>query len=283
MSRVDEGRVETGLAERVRPGAAPGTPLRVAIVDDEPLARELVRTLVRKRSDVEIVGDYSSAADALEGLQREPADVLLLDVSMPEMDGFDLLERLGPDATPVVVFTTAYEQHALRAFDVSAADYLLKPIDQGGLGRALERARARLTSRALLQNVETLRQIVEDIRPQRRLERLPVRVGSRIILVPVEQLQWLEAEGNNVVLHTRSGGAHAIRDTLARLAEALDPERFVRISRSAIVNVTQIREVQSWFHGDYLVILDDGSRVQSTRSYRHHLEQVIGRGGARQE
>ena len=282
MSVSNEAR-NFAEADRTPPNGPPRGQLRVAIVDDEPLARDLMRMLVRRRRDVEVVGDYASASDALEGLQREPADVLLLDVNMPEIDGFELLGRLDAAVKPVVIFTTAYEEHALRAFDVSAVDYLLKPIDQGGLGRALERARARLSNRALQHDVENLRQMVEEIRPQRRLERLPVRVGTRIILVAVDQLLWLEAEGNNVVLHTRAGNTHAIRETLGRLAEALDPERFVRISRSAIVSLAHVREVQPWFHGDYLVVLDDGSRVQSTRSFRHHLERVIGRGPARQE
>lgn len=282
MSAIDEAPALPDADRTPPPGPPPGQ-LRVAIVDDEPLARDLIRMLMRRRRDVEVVGDYASAGDALEGLQRDPADVLLLDVSMPEVDGFELLARLDAAMTPVVIFTTAYEEHALRAFDVSAVDYLLKPIDQGGLGRALERARARLSNRSLQHDVANLRQMVAEIRPQRRVERLPVRVGTRILLVPVDQLLWLEAEGNNVVLHTRAGGTHAIRATLGRLAETLDPERFVRISRSAIVNLAHVREVQPWFHGDYLVVLDDGSRVQSTRSFRHQLERVIGRGPARQE
>jgi two-component system LytT family response regulator len=251
--------------------------LRVAIVDDEPLARDLMSTLVGERADAEVVGNYASVSDALEGLTRQPADVLLLDISMPERDGFDLLDDLAGEARPLVIFTTAHQQHALRAFDVSAVDYLLKPIDQPALARALDRARARLGSRVLQQDVEGLRQMVQDMRPQRHLERLPVRVGSRITLVPVAEIRWLEAEGNNVVVHTKAGG-NAIRDSLARLAEVLDPRQFLRISRSAIVNVERIREIQPWFHGDYVVLLDDGTRVPSTRTYRHHLERVIGRG-----
>jgi two-component system, LytTR family, response regulator len=250
--------------------------LRIAIVDDEPLARDLLHTLLGPRRDVEIVGSYASAVDAIEGLQRAPADVLLLDVSMPETDGFQMLARLEPELLPVVIFTTAYDQHALRAWDVSAVDYLLKPIAESSLARAVERARSRLRQRDLQGELDRLRQLMEEVRPARYLDRLPVRTASRILLVPLAQVSWLQAEGNHVVVHT-SGGSHSMRDTLGRLHELLDPEQFARISRSAIVNIARIREVQPWFHGDYMVILDDNSRIASTRSYRDRVERLIGR------
>lgn len=250
--------------------------VRAAIVEDEPLARDLLRTLLAGRGEIELVAEHASGVAALPALRREPVDLLFLDVRMPEMDGFQLLGALEPDLLPAVVFITAHDEYALRAFEVAAVDYLQKPVDEQRFHEALDRALDRLHSRAWRQDLGRLLAMVERIQPERHLERLPIRRDDRILLLPVADVYWLESSRNDVLVHTASQ-TYAIRDTLSQLARALDPTRFSRISRSAIVNIDQIVEIQPWFHGDYVVVLENGARIQSTRSFRSGIERLIHR------
>jgi two-component system LytT family response regulator len=192
---------------------------------------------------------------------------------MPGLDGFEVLRELAPEL-PQVIFVTAYDQYALRAFDVHALDYLLKPFDEDRLARALDRARTHLRAGRQESRGEVLA-LLDELRGVRRWkERLVIRVGERAFLQPVADIDWLEADGKYVKVHVGKQ-SHTIRETMTQLCESLDPRRFLRISRSAIVNVDRIREIQPWFRGDYVVIMQNGAEVTSTRGFRDTLRDLL--------
>ncbi|HET6204972.1 MAG TPA: response regulator [Planctomycetota bacterium] len=249
--------------------------LRVLLVDDEPLARERLGTLLREEPDVEIVGECAGGREAIEAIRRERPDLVFLDVQMPEVDGFGVLEGLGGETAPAVIFVTAYEEHALRAFEVHALDYLLKPFDRRRFREALERARARVENRGTEGFDGRLRALLECL-PPRPLERFPVKAGGRIVFVRAEEIDFVEANGNYVRLRV-GGKGHLLRETMASLEGRLDPARFVRIHRSTIVNLDRVRELEPLFHGDYAVRLRDGTRLTMSRGYRARLERALGR------
>jgi two-component system LytT family response regulator len=251
--------------------------VRVLIVDDEPLARERIRGLLRDEPDVQ-VEEHGNGEDAVDGVRTFQPDLVFLDVQMPGLDGFGVLERLAPGPIPLVVFVTAYEQHALRAFEVHALDYLLKPFDAERFAVALRRARARLAAGAPDQVTAALRALLDDVRPRepRPVAVLSVRSGDRIVPVRVDEIDWIEAEGNYVRLH-RGRASHLLRETMASLEESLDPQRFRRIHRSAIVNVDRIAELLPWFGKDFKVKLKDGTELTLSRSYVDRLAEFVGR------
>ncbi len=252
--------------------------IKTIIVDDEPLAREKLRGFLEKESDVEIIGECRDGREALEAIESEKPDLVFLDVQMPEMDGFEVLENLDPEALPTVIFVTAYDQYAIKAFDVHAVDYLLKPFDRERLGKAMERARseherrqagdARRQLLALLQDVETRR--------EKYPARLVIKTSGRVVFLKVDEIDWVDAAGNYVRVHA-GAESHMLRETMGRLEERLDPERFLRIHRSTIVNVEGIRELQQQFHGDYLVVLKNGQRLTLSRSYRDRIQELLDR------
>lgn len=247
--------------------------LRVMIVDDEAPSRDLLRDMLGAHDDVEIVGDYGQSRTALAAIQAAPPDLVFLDVQMPGMQGFELLERLPAERRPAIVFVTAHQDYAHQAFEVEAVDYLLKPFDEQRLGRALERVRRHFSNLGATE-ARRLSDAAAKIAGEGRLERIVVRQGERSFFVPVAELAWLESDGKLVRLHT-GGASHEIRESLARLDERLDPSRFVRVSRSAIVNVDRIREVQAWFHGDRIIVMDNGDTVTTTRGYRERLLRLL--------
>ncbi|HEX6749234.1 MAG TPA: LytTR family DNA-binding domain-containing protein [Longimicrobium sp.] len=250
------------------------TTLRSLIVDDEPLARELLRRMLGAHDDVEVVGECASGTQAVEEIRATRPDLIFLDVQMPGLDGFAVLSELAPDI-PEVVFVTAYDQYALRAFDVHALDYLLKPFDEERLARAIDRARAHLRRPDAGGDRRQILALLEELRGGRAYrERLVIRVGERAFLQPVADIDWLEADGKYVKVHA-GPKTYIIRETMTQLAEVLDPRRFLRISRSAIVNVDRIREIQPWFRGDYVVIMQNGAEVTSTRGYRDTLKALL--------
>jgi two-component system LytT family response regulator len=251
--------------------------LRVAIVDDEPPARRLLRELLARHDDVMLVGEYATGSEAIEGLLATPADLAFLDIRLPDLDGFDVLRELPAEQAPAVVFVTAFDDFAIRAFEVEAVDYLLKPFDEERFDRALARAR-RVRSEPERHGLERVLALLEQLqRPaQRFLTRLPVRNGERTVLVPVAEIAWVEAAGKHSRVHTRSGAA-VVPDTLRKLHRLLEPSRFVRISRSAVVNLDHVAEIHSWFHGDHMVVLRSGERIPSTRGYRGSLELLLRR------
>jgi two-component system LytT family response regulator len=267
-------------------------PVRVAIVDDEPEARERLRALLAESPDARLVATCVDGADAVRTLSAlagtaDAAELVFLDVQMPELDGFAVIEALADlsdaERVPVVVFVTAFDAYALQAFDVSAADYLLKPFDRArfarALGRGVERARAAraLSARAPGEDVRALLALVRgdaEARAARRAERFVVRRGGKLYFVRAAEVDWLDAEGNYVRLHV-GGATHLVRDTLGGVEARLDPERFVRVHRSAIVNVDRIAALEPYFHGEYVVTMRDGARITSSRTYSAKLRALL--------
>ena len=249
--------------------------VRALIVDDEPLARDCVR-LALVDADVTVVGECGDGESAVEAIARLAPDLVFLDVQMPGLDGFDVVDRVGPERMPAVIFVTAYDEHALRAFEVHALDYVLKPFDDRRLRRALAHAR-----RFLDRDGETLARRLDAVLAAHRerrasdaaprpVTRFTVREDDRVRFVSAADVDWFEAAGNKVVLHV-GDRTYAIRATMRSVLEALDPARFTRIHRSTIVNVDRIHEVQPWFGGDYVAILRDGRKLRVSRNYREDL------------
>ncbi|HEX7004551.1 MAG TPA: LytTR family DNA-binding domain-containing protein [Trueperaceae bacterium] len=250
--------------------------LRAVVADDEPLARRLLEELLRRQGDVEVAANCANGAEALRALEEEQPDVLFLDIQMPELDGFEVLGRLPPARRPVVVFVTAYDRFAVRAFEVNAVDYLLKPFDEERLEAALGRVRTRLSQAR--PSGSQLAEVLAQLRPKGFQTRIAVHEGDRIFLLPVERIDWIEAAGKRVKIHSASRQL-AARESIGALEENLDPQRFVRVSRSAIINIDRIREIQRWFQGQYILILEGGEKVTTTRTYRPAFDRVLkGRG-----
>lgn len=242
--------------------------IKTLIVDDEPLARERIRTLLAKEPDIEIVGECADGDEALAAMKKHTTDLLFLDVQMPEMDGFELLSRLGKDALPVVIFVTAYDRHALKAFEVHALDYLLKPFKQSRFKEAVQRVREQIGRRQTDDVSKRLLQLLNERKPAPAyLNRLTVKENDRVLLVKISQIEWIESAGNYVVLHVGKQ-SHILRETLVALEAQLDPKQFLRINRSALVNLDQVRELQPLFKGEYVVVLQDGKQLPMTRGIR---------------
>ena len=254
---------------------------RVLIVDDEPLARERLRNLLEAEPVVEILGQCDNGVAAVEAIRSRQPDLVFLDVQMPELDGFGVLAALEGGPMPAVVFVTAHDQFALRAFDVHAVDYLLKPYDkerfQTALNRALEVIRRRQTGELS----DKLTALLADVRPEAKVkvvERIAVKSSGRVVFVKVEDIDWVEAADNYVSLHV-GHEEHLHRETMAALEQQLPESKFLRISRSTIVNMDRIKELQPLFHGEYAVILRNGTKLTLSRSYRDKLTQLMGREG----
>ncbi len=251
--------------------------IRAAIVDDEPLARRRIRHLLAEAPDVDVVAECANGKDAIESLEESPPDLLFLDIQMPEIDGFDVLQAIGVGRVPVVIFVTAYDQFALRAFEAHALDYLLKPFDDERFAAALQRARERIRQQQGGDLDRRLQALLENVREDRGyLRRLVVPSGHRSIFVRTEQIDWIEAERNYIRLHV-GGRAYLMRENLSGIASTLDPAMFCRIHRSSIVNIDRIQAVEPLFHGEYLVLLQDGTKLTSGRSYRRNLHAVMGK------
>jgi len=241
--------------------------IRTLIVDDEPLARERLRTLLADRPAISVIGECASGTDAVDTIRRERPDLVLLDVQMPGLDGFEVLEAIAPEAWPAVVFVTAYDQYALRAFDVNAVDYLLKPFDRARFERAIGRAEAELRDRRdapvdtrVLALLETLK------RDRARPQRIVVRTGGRIFFINVAEIDWIEAAGNYVKLHV-GPTTHLLRDTMKRVELRIAGARFARLHRSAMVNVDRIRELRQDANGVWNVVLVDGTQLEIGRAH----------------
>jgi len=239
--------------------------VRALIVDDEPLARRGVAIRLKRFRDVEVVGECGDGSSAIKKILELSPDVVFLDVQMPGMDGFEVLRALPKEDLPSVIFLTAYEQHALRAFEVHALDYLLKPIDDERFGSALERARKVANDDSKLQMAERIVRFFED-NSGRYVSRFPVRTGSRIQVVLTEDIEWVAAAGDYAELHG-GGRGYLLRETMNSLEQKLDPAQFLRIHRSRIVRTRCIRELHSIDNREYLVKLSDGSEHRSSRSY----------------
>ncbi len=251
--------------------------LKVLLVDDEPLARGKLRRLLAEEDGIEVVGEAGSAAEARARIESERPDLLFLDIQMPGQSGFDLVESLPKEAMPAVIFVTAYDQHAVRAFEVNALDYLLKPFDRERLRLALERARESMArEREAAHLDEQLKSMLSELRGEQPfLERFVVRSVGRIVFVRAQDVDWIEAAGNYVRLRIGKE-SHLLRETMSSLETRLDPRVFARIHRSTIVNIDRIRELNHIFHGDYSVQLKDGTRLTLSRGYREQFERIVG-------
>jgi two-component system LytT family response regulator len=247
--------------------------VRAVIVDDEPLARRGVKLRLQKHKDVEVVGECGDGASAVEKILQLSPDVVFLDVQMPGMDGFEVLRALPRENLPSVIFLTAYEQHALRAFEVHALDYLLKPVDDERFSAAVQRARQVGDSGSKIQMAERILQMLQRD-SVRYPSRFPVRIGSRIQVVLTEDIEWIAAAGDYAELHG-NGRSDLIRETMNSLEGKLDPAQFLRIHRSRIVRARCIRELCLIDNREYLVRLSDGSEHRSSRSYADHLDNWL--------
>jgi two-component system LytT family response regulator len=249
--------------------------LRTLIVDDEGVARRRVRRLLQLEPDVQIVGERGDGRSAVEAIERERPDLVFLDVQMPELDGFEVVQRLSPSRLPAFVFVTAFDRYALRAFEVHAVDYLLKPFTAERLRLALSRARERI-ARPDGAN-EGLRALIDELRARaRHLRRVAVHAGRRIVLLDVSAIDWLQATDNYVTFHA-GGRQYLMRETLSSLEGQLDPDRFVRIHRSSIVQIDRVAELHPATHGDFDLVLRDGTRLTLSRRWRERIERALGR------
>lgn len=262
-------------------------PVRTLIVDDERMARKRLRTLLAADADVSVVGECTNGRDAVTAIHDHSPDLVFLDVQMPELDGFAVVQAIGPERMPVTVFVTAFDQYALQAFEAHALDYLTKPFDrerfQTSLGRAKQQVRLREVAKRNAVTTEPpseardaelserLLSLLAGIeRRQQYADRLMVKSAGRVVFLRVEEIDWVEAAGSYVRLHV-GRDAHLLHEGIASLMTRLDPARFARVHRSTIVNLDRVRELQPWFHGDAVAILRDGTRIQVSRTYREAL------------
>jgi two-component system LytT family response regulator len=253
-------------------------PIRVVIVDDEALARRRLRSLLHDEPDVEVVGECGDGGSAVTTIESLAPDLVFLDVQMPEADGFEVLEAVSAERMPVVVFVTAYDRYALQAFEVHALDYLLKPFSRNRFRGALSRAREEVRRRrgeGLRSAGDELSALLRELRGAKPwLERLVVRDGGRVSFIKVDEIDWIESEGNYLRLHV-GPDAHLVRGTIKGSAERLDPERFVRTSRSTIVNLDRVREIHPWSRGELVVVLRDGTQLPTSGEHGRRLRERL--------
>lgn len=249
--------------------------MTVVIADDEPLARDRLTSLLSAEPDAEIVAMCRDGEEAARAIGEHRPDLVLLDIQMPRMDGFDVIRTVGADRMPMVIFVTAYDQHAIRAFDVRAIDYLLKPFDRERFAGALQRARAQIEAQANGELSRRLVTLMADLkRDSSRSDRLVVKSGGRLFFLRADEIDWIEAAGNYVRLHVGEQ-SHLLRETMNAIEGRLDRERFFRIHRSRIVNVERIQEMQPWLNGEYSLVLKTGTRLTISRGYREKLQQRL--------
>ncbi len=267
--------------------AMPARKIRTLIVDDEPLARERVRSMVGDEPDLEVIGEARDGAEAVDAILSQAPDLVFLDVQMPKLDGFEVISSVGADRMPPVVFVTAFDQHALRAFEVQALDYLLKPFDQDRFRGALSRVRHQIDSQengalgkkllALVRGMHTETPSDAPATPaEKKSDRMVVKSGGRLFFLRADEIDWVEAAGNYVRLHV-GAESHLLRETMNSIETRLNPDLFFRIHRSRIVNIERIKELQPWFNGEYVVILRNGTKLTLSRGYREKLQERLGR------
>jgi two-component system, LytTR family, response regulator len=266
------------------------SPFRIVIVDDEPVARQRLRRLLTREQGIDIVAECANGREAVSAVATHAPDLLVLDVQMPELDGFGVLAALPSDQLPLVIFVTAFDHHAVRAFDVHAVDYVLKPIEPDRLREAVSRARREHSRAEVAQQHARLRDLLGSFAPVaplvkqpaepartdgRMVERFLVKANGRMFFVNTPDVDWIEADGNYVRLHV-GAASHMIRETIAAVERSLPPSRFARIHRSAIVNLDRVVEMRQWSSGDYIVILANGVRLKLSRTYRQNIETLSG-------
>ena len=272
-------------------------PFRVLLADDEPLARRRLLRFLRAEPDVEVVAECAGGDEAVEALRAREVDLALLDIQMPELDGFGVIDRVGPERMPPVIFVTAFDAFALKAFEVHALDYLLKPLGARRFRAAFRRERAQHEQARSAEMGQRLRALLTHVAGAERApgggghaapfgadpaaaararyaDRLTVKSDGRVFFVPLADVDWFESDGNRVRVHV-GRATHTVRETLAAIEAAVDPDRFARIHRGTIVNLNRIKELQPWFGGDYVVLLLDGTKLKLSRTYWEELQNRL--------
>jgi two-component system, LytTR family, response regulator len=253
--------------------------VRVLVADDEPIGRHRLVRLLQAEPDTDVVAACADGEEAVEAIREHAPDIVLLDIQMPHLDGFEVVAALDDAQQPVVIFVTAHDQYALRAFEVRACDYLLKPVEQDRLREAIARAVSSAGRAPQPSATRRILGLLEELNARERArgrERLVVRTPERAFFLRTETIDYIEAAGKFVHLHV-GRTVQALRESMAELELELDPARFLRISRSVIVNLDRIQEIQPWFQGDYVLILSDGTKLTSTRGYRDNMRRLLGR------
>ena len=249
--------------------------IRALIVDDEPLARRRIKSLLAHDATIEVIGECSDGNKAVSSISELTPDLVFLDVQMPAMDGFEVIKTIGAERMPTVIFVTAYDQYALKAFEVNALDYLLKPFDRNRFQKTLERAKTMIKR---LQNGDVNNQLLSLLGNLRREHELPdrfiIKSGGRVIFLRVEEIDWMRTVGNYVRLQV-GRDSHLMRETMSGIEAKLNPDRFMRVHRSIIVNLDRVKEVQPWAKGEYVVIMRDGTRLMMSRRYRERLNERL--------
>jgi len=251
-------------------------PIRALIADDEALARKLIRRMLKDDRDLEVIGECSDGKETVAMIRKESPDVVFLDVQMPEMDGFAVLESIGIERLPEIIFTTAYEQYAIRAFELHALDYLLKPFDHARFKDAIKYAKERFRSERQNEGRMQISALLESIKNKPQyLDRLMIKAGGRITFLNTDEINWIEADDKYVHIHTGKISP-MVRQTLSAMETQLDPRKFRRIHRSAIVNVERIKELQPLFSGEHSILLEDGTKRTLSRIYKDKIVELLG-------
>jgi two-component system, LytTR family, response regulator len=253
------------------------TPIKALVIDDEPLAREMIREMLEGDPDIEIIGECASGREAIAAIQSLGPDLIFLDIQMPELGGFEVLESFKTNGMPYVIFVTAFDQYAVRAFEVHALDYLLKPFDRERFETAWNRARTLIREDRLNQREQHILALLEELKAgPKYLERLVVKTEGRVFFLDVDDIHCIEAEGNYIRVYNGQK-TYLLRETISGLEAQLDPKKFLRIHRSSIVRIDKIKELQPWFHGEYHVVLENGKQLTLSRNYRSNLQDAVGR------
>jgi two-component system LytT family response regulator len=262
--------------------------IRALVVDDESLAREALLVMLDNDPEIEVVAECHNGREAVAAIREQSPDVVFLDIQMPEMDGFQVIEEIGAKRMPMTVFVTAYDKHALRAFEAHALDYLLKPFDHDRFESALQRAKTFVRQQKLSEINESLFAVLKDLKPnsnelpsetdkgdhQETIVRVVIKLGGRIYFLKVEDIDWIEGTSNYLSLHSGSQ-THLIRETMGNFHAKLDAKKFLRIHRSTIVNIERIKDIQPLFKGEYVITLTSGKRLKSSRGCRRELKPLL--------
>jgi two-component system, LytTR family, response regulator len=248
--------------------------IKALIVDDEPLARDRIREMLKEHPEIEVIGEARNGREAIDSVVNQHPDLVFLDVQMPDLDGFDVLQNLNVEKLPLIIFVTAYDHHALRAFDVHAVDYLTKPFDRKRFAEAVDQAKVFIKGAKEPDTARILSMLQELRASARYLERFAIKNGEKVFFVRAEDVDAIEAQGNYVRL-SLANSSHLLRDTLNNIESQINPRRFVRIHRRTIVNIDRVKEVQTWARGEYRVVLSTGAHYTLSRGYRQHFENFI--------
>lgn len=252
------------------------TKIRTLIVDDMRLAREHIRQYLVADAEIEIIGECANGREAIKAINSKNPDLVFLDVQMPGIDGFGVIEKIGIERMPTIVFVTAFDEFALKAFDANATDYLLKPFDEERITRAVARAKREIKLNHSSDFDERLRRVIQEVRtaPPKYLKRLAVKNASHIFILQTDEIDWIGAAGNYVELHV-GRETHLIRERLSQLEQKLDPEKFARVHRSTIVRVDRIKMLHPLFNGDHLIVLHTGAKLNASRTYHEKLLSLL--------